>query len=133
MRGVVAAQNMKRPSRAGTRDGQTTRKEKAFEMHAQDNATPGRTSYKTDRGARGEGGCYEEWRKGKFIGWVATIPIPGDRPKTFRAKTQKEALAKRKAFEERLARGEVVLGKRPSKTLDLDIVRTVTVQEHIDF
>jgi len=100
-------------------------------MPAQDSAEGARSTAK--RAAKGTGGCFPERRDGKIVGYVAALPIPGQRPKTFRGKTQKEALAKRKAYEERLARGEVVLGKPQKTQLGLDVVRTVTVAEHIEY
>lgn len=110
-------------------------------MHAENSAESAPKVIKP-RAKRGTGMVKEERRHGKVVGWVATLPIPGERPLTFRAQTMKEVMAKRDEFKAKVARGEAALvagrvkrraAERAAGDEQPKVVITVSVADHVNY
>lgn len=86
------------------------------------------SSAKKTRRARGDGGLRFEAKRSL---WIATVPRPGQGPKTLYGKTQAEALAKKKAYLADLASGRIDDSVRAERAPDLQ--RNPTLGEWLDY
>lgn len=85
------------------------------------------------RNKRGQGGEWQETRNGRTV-WVVSHPIPGASAKTWRDVKLEVALAKRQAWRDQLARGEINLTKSSVRQqLLAEDEPTVTLIQHTDY